>query len=148
MKNNIENMEIKYLSTRHRDIVEIYIAEVKKTMYYATDCEGVGKYGDFIDLADTVFSYSNNFFESIGNGYKGITTSEFLFLIPNMLFYSSIGFIMGVRSKGNLDEMNFYIEKVTTLAESAIGDLADVLIDTEEGEKILENANNEELSKN
>ena len=43
-------MEIDYLSERHRVIVEIYIAEVKKTMYYATDCENVGKYGDFIDL--------------------------------------------------------------------------------------------------
>jgi len=141
-------MEIDYLSEKHRVIVEKYIAEVKKTMYYATDCEGIGKYGDFIDLADTVFSYSNNFFESMNNGYKGITTSEFLFLIPNMLFYTSIGFVMGIKNNENSEEMDFYIEKVTTLAESAIGDLADVLIDCEEGSRILENEENKELSKN
>tara|TARA_R110000824_G_scaffold115009_2_gene265896 strand:+ start:1398 stop:1823 length:426 start_codon:yes stop_codon:yes gene_type:complete len=141
-------MEIDYLSERHRVIVEIYIAEVKKTMYYATDCENVGKYGDFIDLSDTVFSYSNNFFESMNNGYKGITTSEFLFLIPNMLFYTSIGFIMGIKNSENKSEMDFYIEKVTTLAESAIGDLADVLIDSDEGERILKESADKQLSKN
>ena len=126
-------MEIDYLSERHRVIVEIYIAEVKKTMYYATD---------------TVFSYSNNFFESMNNGYKGITTSEFLFLIPNMLFYTSIGFIMGIKNSENKSEMDFYIEKVTTLAESAIGDLADVLIDSDEGERILKESADKQLSKN
>ena len=141
-------MEIEYLSSRHREIVEIYISEVKKTMYYATDCESVGKYGDFTNLADTVFSYSNNFYESMGNGYKGITTSEFLFLIPNMLFYTSIGFIMGIRNNENSEEMEFYIEKITTLAESAIGDLADVLIDSDEGEKILKEKSDKQLSKN
>lgn len=141
-------MEIEYLSSRHREIVEIYIAEVKKTMYYATDCEGIGKYGDFTDLADTVFSYSNNFYESMGNGYKGVTTSEFLFLIPNMLFYTSVGFIMGIKSEENSEEMNFYIEKITTLTEGAIGELADVLIDSEEGERILKDKNEKQLSKN
>lgn len=141
-------MKIDYLSDRHRLIVEEYISEVKKTMYYATDREGAGKYSDFIDLADTVFSYSNSFYESMSNGHKGITTSEFLFLIPNMLFYSTIGFIMGVKGENNDDEINSHIDNITTLAESAIGDLADVLIDNEEGEKILADMNRKQLSKN
>lgn len=141
-------MKIEYLSDRHRVIVERYITEVKKTMYYATDCEGIGKYGDFTDLAATVFTYSNNFYNSLDNGYKGMTTSEFLFLIPNMLFYSSLGFIMGIKNEENEKEMDFYIEKITSLAESAIGDLADVLIDNEEGEKILKQQIDKQISKN
>ena len=75
-------------------------------------------------------------------------TAEFIFLIPNMMFYTSIGFLTALKNKHNLKEIKNYLEKAAVLTENTTGELADVLIDNEQGLKALKEMQDLYLSKN
>ena len=75
-------------------------------------------------------------------------TAEFIFLIPNMMFYTSIGFLTALKNNHNIKEIKNYLEKVAVLTENTTGELPDVLIDNEQGLKALKEMQDLYLSKN
>ena len=98
----MKNIEIVYLNTAHQVLIEKLEKEVKAFMYFATEDEGVGKYQDFLNLLDSVYLYSNNFHEtSIKNNVDDGVVAEFIFLIPNMIFYTTIGFLTALKNNEN-----------------------------------------------
>ena len=123
--------------------------DVKKIMYYATEDEIVGKYQDFLNILDSVYLYSNNFHDTTlkiedDNG----VTAEFIFLIPNMLFYTAIGFLTALKTNDNADEMAVHLERIGSFCENSTSELADVLIDVTDKKKILEDMMEGETIKN
>ena len=132
--------ENKYLNPQHRDVIENYILYVKKLVYFATEDAGDSKFKDFLNILDTVFGYSNNFHDSI----KGRTkmNEEFIFLIPNMTFYLSVGFLTGLKHKQNNEEMDKFVERMAKKTENITGELADLLLDANEAIEILKELNN------
>ena len=86
--------EILYLNNNHKEVVEKLMKDVKELMYYATEEQISGKYQDFLNILDSVYLYSNNFHETTLKieGDNGVM-AEFIFLIPNMIFYSAIDFL-------------------------------------------------------
>ena len=118
-------------------------------MYYATENETAGKYQDFLNILDSVYLYSNNFHDTTlktedDNGVM----AEFIFLIPNMLFYTAIGFLTALKTECNADFMCSHLEKVGSLCENSTSELADVLIDVTDKKKILEDMLESETIKN
>ena len=141
--------EILYLNAGHQEVVEVLMEDVKKIMYYATENEIAGKYQDFLNILDSVYLYSNNFHDTTlkvedDNG----VTAEFIFLIPNMLFYTTIGFLTALKTKYNADFMCSHLEKIGSLCENSTSELADVLIDVTDKKKILEDMLESETIKN
>ena len=145
----MKNKEILYLNKGHQDVVEVLMEDVKKIMYYATEDEIVGKYQDFLNILESVYLYSNNFHDTTLKieGDDGVM-AEFIFLIPNMLFYTAIGFLTALKTDGNSDSMAVHLEKIGSLCENSTGELADVLIDATDKKKILEDMLESETIKN
>lgn len=141
--------EILYLNNNHKDVVEKLMKDVKELMYYATEEEISGKYQDFLNILDSVYLYSNNFHETTlkvedGNGVM----AEFIFLIPNMIFYTSIGFLTALKTSENSKYMKDYLEDIASLCENTTSELADVLIDETEKKKLLKDIVESETIKN
>tara|TARA_R110000824_G_scaffold44465_1_gene129374 strand:+ start:1329 stop:1766 length:438 start_codon:yes stop_codon:yes gene_type:complete len=141
--------EILYLNDDHKKIVEGLMKDVKELMYYATEDQVSGKYQDFLNILDSVYLYSNNFHETTLKieGDNGVM-AEFIFLIPNMLFYTSIGFLTALKTSENNKYMKTYLEDIASFCENATSELADVLIDETEKKKLLEDIIEGETIKN
>ena len=121
-------IEIKYLNKDHQDEIEKYISCLKEIMYFATDYDGCvkGKYREYEKLLNTVVLYSNNFYNTM-NVEKLKSTDEFIFLMPNMFFYLSIGFLGGIRDNDNDITISESEVELSTITEDLVGVLADIL---------------------
>ena len=141
--------EILYLNNNHKDVVERLMKDVKELMYYATEEQISGKYQDFLNILDSVYLYSNNFHETTLKieGDNGVM-AEFIFLIPNMIFYSAIGFLTALKNEDNSKYMKGYLEDIASFCENATSELADVLIDETEKKKLLKDIVESETIKN
>jgi hypothetical protein len=145
----MKKTDILYLNASHQEVVEMLMEDVKKIMYYATEDEIVGKYQDFLNILDSVYLYSNNFHDTTlkvedDNGVM----AEFIFLIPNMLFYTAIGFLTALKTEENQDSILVHLEKIGSLCENSTSELADVLIDATDKKRILEDMLESETIKN
>ena len=145
----MKKKDILYLNEGHQVVVEGLMEDVKKIMYYATEDEIAGKYQDFLNILDSVYLYSNNFHETTLKieGDDG-TMAEFIFLIPNMLFYTTIGFLTALKTKENGDAMIVHLEKIANLCENSTGELADVLIDATDEKRLSDRILEKETTNN
>ena len=141
--------DILYLNVSHQVIVEKLMKDVKALMYFATEEEISGKYQDFLNIIESVYLYSNNFHETTlkGEGDDGVM-AEFIFLIPNMIFYTSIGFLTALKNSENSVFMLDHLEETAALCENATAELADVLIDVTDKKNLMEDMVEEETIKN
>jgi len=126
-------MKIKYLNDRHQKIVESYVRSVKEVVYYATEESAEGKYNEFTELIGTIVSYSNNFHKNL-NKNDG-AREEFAFMIPNLLFYLTIGFLQGIQKKDQEYNTMKVIQKLANGAQEITGKIADILIDESHEER-------------
>ena len=135
----MKKTDILYLNIGHQEVVEVLMEDVKKIMYYATEDEIAGKYQDFLNILDSVYLYSNNFHDTTlkVEGDDGVM-AEFIFLIPNMLFYTTIGFLTALKTDDNSEDMAIHLERIGNLCENSTGELADVLIDATDKKRLLE----------
>ena len=102
----MKDTEILYLNDQHQEIVESHLKTIKKLMYFATEDVDGGKYQDFLHIVNSIFLYSNNFHKTMVNKVdtdNGVV-AEFIFLIPNMIFYTAIGFLTALKDGENIDE--------------------------------------------
>tara|TARA_R100001443_G_C3290731_1_gene162793 strand:+ start:42 stop:449 length:408 start_codon:yes stop_codon:yes gene_type:complete len=131
--------ENKYINKQHEAKVEEYVLYLKKLVYFATEDAGNKKFLQFSEILETVFAYSNNFYDNMSK--KKHMVEEFMFLIPNMVFYLSVGFFTGIKNKENAKDIEMCIERLAKKTESLTGELTDVLIDNKEKIEIIEELN-------
>jgi len=135
----MKKKDILYLNKRHQTIVENLVKDVKESMYYATKDEVSGKYKDFIGILDSIYLHSNIFHDTTLKHEKNDgVVAEFIFLIPNMLFYTSIGFLTGISTFENKDSVIEFTEEIGGLCENCTGELADILIDITETDRLYD----------
>ena len=93
--------------------------------------------------------YSNNFHESMVDKRKddGLL-EEFLFLIPNMVFYTTIGFLTALKDGKNDFIMSSSLDKIGSYCELITSELADILIDEKEKERLNKDFLNLRVGKN
>ncbi len=146
----MKDKEVFYLNAEHERIVERHIRKVKRLMYFATETTGSGKYQDFLSILDSIYLYSNNFFSTMvdKNNSDAGSVAEFLFLIPNMCFYTAVGFLTALKNGENDEELRKGVESVGFHCEQTTSELADVLIDKTENDKILKDIFDTRISKN
>jgi len=145
----MKNTEISYINENHRRIVELHLRKIKKEMYFATEDVGEGKYQDFLDIMNSVYLYSNNFYDTmVEKRGDGGLLDEFMFLIPNMVFYTAIGYLTALKDGHNDNLMRSSLEEIGYICENATSELADILIDEKESVKIMQDILDLELTKN
>jgi len=145
----MKNTEISYINENHRQIVELHLRKIKKAMYFATEDVGEGKYQDFLDIMNSVYLYSNNFYDNmVEKKNDSALLEEFLFLIPNMVFYTAIGYLTALKDGENDFAMKNGLEEIGSICENATSELADILIDEKEKVKIMQDILDLELTKN
>ena len=145
----MKNTEISYINENHKKIVELHLRKIKKSMYFATEDVGEGKYQDFLDIMNSVYLYSNNFYDTmVEKKDDGGLLDEFMFLIPNMVFYTAIGFLTALKDGENDFAMINGLEEIGSICENATSELADILIDEKEKVKIIQDIVDLELTKN
>tara|TARA_R100000655_G_scaffold66032_2_gene104443 strand:- start:4772 stop:5209 length:438 start_codon:yes stop_codon:yes gene_type:complete len=145
----MKKKEIAYINENHKQIIELHISKIKKAMYFATEDVGSGKYQDYLQILDSVYLYSNNFHETMveKKDNEGVL-DEFMFLIPNMVFYTAIGYLTALKDGCNDSLMRSALEEIGGYCENATSELADVLIDEKEKLKMLQDISNLQLTKN
>jgi len=146
----MKNVEMFYINEQHKDIVEEHISAIKRLMYFATENVGNGKYHDYLDILNSIYLYSNNFYNTMldkTDADSGVV-AEFIFLIPNMSFYSSIGFLTALRDGDNNFDMKMSLEKIGLSCENTISELADILMDESEKKNILKDLSSIKINQN
>ena len=131
--------ENKYINKEHEAIVEQYVLYLKKLVYFATEDAGNMKFQEYTEILETVFMYSNNFYDTMTR--KKHMVEEFMFLIPNMAFYLSVGFFTGLKNKNNAKDIEMCIDRLAKKTENITGELTDILIDNKEKIEIIEELN-------
>ena len=134
----MKDKEILYLNDQHEEIVESHLKTIKKLMYFATEDVDGGKYQDFLHIVNSIFLYSNNFHKTMVNKVdtdNGVV-AEFIFLIPNMIFYTAIGFLTALKDGENNEDMKDALEKIGVSCENTTSELADIIIDESEKKQI------------
>jgi|TARA_R100000306_G_C4369069_1_gene139060 hypothetical protein len=79
---------------KHKKILDKYIHSVKAAIYYITEDETVGKFGNFNDVLDMIISYSNEFRED--HKHQDSLMLEWRYMIPNLVVFSAVGFLAGI----------------------------------------------------
>ena len=145
----MKNTDISYINDNHKKIVEQHIRKIKKAMYFATEDVGEGKYQDFLDIMNSVYLYSNNFYDTMVEK-KGDSASlvVLIFLIPNMVFYTAICYLAPFKDGDNDYLMRSSLEEIGSICENATSELADILIDEKESKKIMQDILDLDLTKN
>ncbi len=131
--------ENKYINKEHEGIVEQYVLYLKKLVYFATEDAGNMKFQQYTEILDSVFMYSNNFYDTMTK--KEHMVEEFMFLIPNMAFYLSVGFFTGLKNRNNAKDIEMCIDRLAKKTENITGELTDILIDNKEKIEIIEELN-------
>ncbi len=134
----MKDTEILYLNDQHEKIVESHLKTIKKLMYFATEDVDGGKYHDFLHIVNSIFLYSNNFHKTMVDKVdtdNGVV-AEFVFLIPNMIFYTAIGFLTALKDGENDEDMKDALEKIGVSCENTTSELADIIIDESEKKQI------------
>jgi hypothetical protein len=131
--------ENKYINKEHEAIVEQYVLYLKKLVYFATEDAGNMKFQEYTEILESVFMYSNNFYDTMTR--KKHMVEEFMFLIPNMAFYLSVGFFTGLKKKNNAKDIEMCIDRLAKKTENITGELTDILIDNKEKIEIIEELN-------
>ena len=118
--------EIIYINEKHEQLMVDYLYYIKKQVYEATEyCEN-GKYTDFQDVLDDIITYHNDFYKMrLADG----DVSEWLFCIPNLALFTTLGFFAGLKSQSDKDFYDELQGKVHFATMELVGNLSDMLQD-------------------
>ena len=135
----MKDIDIVYLNAEHKRIICKHIKMISKLMYYATETTEAGKYKDFLTILNSIYMYSNNFYNTMVDkeDFEKGAVAEFLFLIPNMSFYTSIGFLTALKDGDNDTSLRENLEDIGMNCENTTSELADILIDEKEENQFI-----------
>ena len=117
-------MEIVCDNIKHKRILEKYLQYVKASIYYITEEHESGKFGDFIDTLHTIITYSNEFRED--NEKQTSLLNEWRYMIPNLVVFSSIGFLSGIKTKYISKDVEILKKKLFRKTSEIIGETYDI----------------------
>lgn len=102
-------MRIEAINKKHAGYLQLYIKDIQRIMFNATENAKVGKFSEINELLSNVVRYSNKFKEYTSSESQ---LNEWCYMIPNLMMYASTGFLIGIRSKDNDDDVNLAIDKL------------------------------------
>ena len=131
----MKKIELSYINDKHQEVIDCYLKDIKQIMYFSTEFVGEGKYQDFLKIMNSIYLYSNNFHDTMLKHEETAAYDEFIFLIPNMIFYTTVGFLTALKDGHNDADMEAYLEDISSDCERVTSELADILMDAKENKK-------------
>jgi hypothetical protein len=125
--------KFKHINAKHEDMVTNYLIYIQKQVYLATETADSGKYDDFQELLEDIITYHNDF---VGTGLNKKNFEEWVFAIPNMTMFTSLGFFAGLRNEENDDVIERCVQNVYTSTMEVVGSLSDLMKDEAEIKKM------------
>lgn len=116
--------EIQGINQQHTRILQEFIVYVQKQTYLITEGEDEGKYQDFEEVMQDVFAYYIDFRKYAVKDEDGM--EEWVYMLPNLLLYSFLGFLAGVKHKNNYRLINTIETKVVQATMETIGSISDM----------------------
>lgn len=117
-------IKAKYLNNIHKQLIDKYLKDIQEVMFYITEDMDRGRFHKFNNILINVTKYSNDFKEDD----KGeVFVNEWIYMIPNLTYYSVLGFLAGITTKHNIDEIADTSEVVLKLTTDLIGKSTDIL---------------------
>ena len=119
-------MKLQSINEEHEVLIRRYVNFIKGVAYEATeDCE-YGKFDDYNDILKNIIKYTNEFQGIIEHKNK---TKEWVFMSHNLMLYSCMGFLTGIKNKYNDDKIDYLseilfektidvVEKTSTIIEN------------------------------
>lgn len=146
----MKDTEIIYINEQHQIIIDSHIKNIKALMYFATEKVSTGRYQDFLDILNSIYLYSNNFYNTMldKNDTDDGVIAEFIFLIPNMTFYTAIGFLTALKDGDNESDIRESLENIGFRCENTTSELADILIDENEKKQMIKNLTEIQVTQN
>lgn len=102
-------MKVDAINKQHAGYLKDYIKGVQEIMFDATERANIGKFSEINKLLSNVVRYSNRFKEYTNNSTE---MNEWCYMIPNLMMYASTGFLIGVKSKENTEDVNIAIDRL------------------------------------
>tara|TARA_R100001460_G_scaffold82444_3_gene123421 strand:- start:237 stop:629 length:393 start_codon:yes stop_codon:yes gene_type:complete len=121
--------KFKHINAKHEDMVTNYLIYIQKQVYLATETADSGKYDDFQDILEDIMMYHNDF---VGTGLNKDNLEEWVFAIPNLTMFTSLGFFAGLRNKENDDVIEKCVQNVYASTMDIVGSLSDLMKDEAE----------------
>jgi len=125
--------KFKHINAKHEDMVTNYLIYIQKQVYVATETADSGKYDDFQELLEDIMMYHNDF---VGIGLNDDNLEEWMFAIPNLTMFTSLGFFAGLRNEENDDIIERCVQNVYTSTMEVVGSLSDLIKDEAEIKKM------------
>ena len=125
---------IKGLNAKHRVLARQHLKFLQSRMYKATEYDdSVGKFLDFQEILDTIVQYSNDFKPYTE---KERSRDEWMYMIPTLSLYASLGFLAGMKNKKLEEIIDFEqeSENLVTSTLTLVGTLSDLLDEHNETE--------------
>jgi len=126
-------MELSSLNRKHEEILYEYISFIKSTVFEATDDYTVQKFMDFNEIIKNIINYTNSFNRIVKTANR---RNEWAYMTPNLLLYSTMGFLAGIKNDTNEDVIEALSEKLFETTVDFIGETTDILEDIKIKEKI------------
>tara|TARA_R100000655_G_scaffold46846_4_gene83819 strand:- start:1979 stop:2395 length:417 start_codon:yes stop_codon:yes gene_type:complete len=115
-------MELNSLNQKHENMLKKYIKFVQGTVYNATEDANLRKFLDFNEILQNIITYTNAIERLDKN-------SEWVYMAPNLMLYSCIGFLSALRNKDNNKLMDELCEKLFEETVDFMGETTDILED-------------------
>ena len=126
-------MKLSSLNQKHEDILVKYIKSVQGTVYEVTEDSEIHKFLDFNQILENIVEYTNSF-NRIAKSVN--RTTEWAYMVPNLMLYSTIGFLAGIKDKNNKDMIDDLSKELFNMTIEFIGETTDILEDIQIKEKI------------
>lgn len=133
-------IKIRAINNKHKNLLTAYVKRVQEIVYYSTeDCNVEGKFSDFTEVMDNVIEYSNAF-----KKYAVTTdrTSEWFHMFPNLVVYSAMGFLNGLKTRETSLETIARVDELFELTVDLVGEMSDMLEEEDNITKIKESEYN------
>lgn len=126
-------MKLSSLNQKHEDMLVKYIKCVQGSIYEVTEDSEIHKFLDFNAILENIVEYTNSF-NRVANSVN--RTTEWAYLVPNLMLYSTIGFLAGIKDKNNAKMIDKLNKELFTITVDFIGETTDILEDIQVKERI------------
>jgi len=109
---------------KHKKILDKYIRNVKASIYYITEEENIGKFGDFNGILEMIICYSNEFRDDHKN--QDFLMLEWRYMIPNLVVFSAVGFLAGIDRDDLREDIDRMKKNLFRKTSQIIGETYDI----------------------
>tara|TARA_R100000656_G_scaffold114243_1_gene86630 strand:- start:381 stop:809 length:429 start_codon:yes stop_codon:yes gene_type:complete len=139
-------MKIKGINSRHSKLLVKYVNFIQGLVYEATEFSGTEKFASFNEVLHNSIQYSNTFKKIMKTPN---TERDWVYLAPNLMLYSCLGFFAGIKNKHNKHLIESLSEELLEKTIEFLGCTSDILEaiakekDVKERIKVIQKQQNE-----